>query len=361
MGSRNRFEQLSVRSRQGRRLGRLGRAGAGLLLVLGFAGALAPLVQTVTSAPAGAQTNLIQNGNFEAPALPSGTNFDTYPGGSTAITDWTVGANSVDVVGSQYLAPEDGAQSIELSAGGSVSQNVAGTTAGDTYALSWYVAGDPTCVGDPHPTKTMDVSWNGTLVADPSFNTAGDSPTSPGWAEEQVDVTATRIRHHQLRRRHGRRGPVRGNPRQRFARPDGHDGLRFVQRLQRQLRDRHLALGLLADGRAHPHAGRSGLRRRQRRHVDRPRPLVQRQRHGHAGSGGRPGVHRHRVGRRLPGTVRFHDDGQGRPVRRQRLRRLPGEHNRRRGLARGTPLVERPGRRVGERKRAVTSAPATTS
>ncbi len=173
------------------KLGRFWRAGAGLLLVLGFAGALAPLVQILTSAPASAQTNLIENGSFEEPALPSGTNITTYPGGSTGITDWTVGANSVDVVDSYYLAPEDGAQSVDLAAGGSISQTVTGTTAGDTYTLSWYVAGDPTCVGDPHPTKTMDVSWNGTLVSEPSFNTAGDTAAAPGWVEEQVNVTGT--------------------------------------------------------------------------------------------------------------------------------------------------------------------------
>ncbi len=173
--------------------GRLGRAGAVLLLVFGLASLIAPVLQAVTSAPAGAATNLIQNGSFEQPALGGPSYFQIYSGGSTAITNWTVGGNSVAVETGLYYAPEDGLQSVDLAgnAAGSLAQSLTDTSVGQSYTLSWYMAGNPTCASDPDPVKTMDVSWDGTLVSSPSFNTAGHSSTSVGWVEEQVQVTGT--------------------------------------------------------------------------------------------------------------------------------------------------------------------------
>ena len=91
--------------------------------------ALEPIVQAISNAPAGAQTNLIQNGSFEQPALGSGTNIVTYPAGSAGITDWTIGGNSVKVASPNYWAAEDGTQSVDLSgnSAGSLSQTVTGT------------------------------------------------------------------------------------------------------------------------------------------------------------------------------------------------------------------------------------------
>ncbi|HXY43302.1 MAG TPA: choice-of-anchor C family protein, partial [Acidimicrobiales bacterium] len=178
-------------------LGRLGRAAAGLLLVLGFASVLAPIVQTLTSAPASASTNLIENGSFETPLAPSCTDaydcpnegFETLTPSSQGLTDWTIGGPGIDLVNNHWEA-ENGVQSVDLAGGvggGSVSQTVT-TVTGDTYTLSWWMAGNP----DNGPAiKTMDVYWNGTLIDDPSFNTAGHTDASMGWVEEQVDFIAT--------------------------------------------------------------------------------------------------------------------------------------------------------------------------
>ena len=169
------------------RVARIGRAGAGLLLVLGLASTLEPFVQAVTSAAAGAQPNLILNGSFEQPRQTSDAALSSGSGG---LADWTIGGDSVNLDGSGYWQAEDGLQSLDLSgnAPGSVSQTVTGTTAGATYTLSWFVAGNPEC---GQAVKRMNVYWNGTLVDEPSFNTTGRTHVSMGWVEEQVNVVAT--------------------------------------------------------------------------------------------------------------------------------------------------------------------------
>ena len=109
------------------KVGRIGRAGAGLLLVLGLASTLEPIVQAVMSSAAGAQPNLILNGSFEQPRQTSDAAL--FPG-SGGLTDWTIGGGSVNLDDSGYWQAEDGLQSLDLSgnAPGSVSQTVTGTT-----------------------------------------------------------------------------------------------------------------------------------------------------------------------------------------------------------------------------------------
>ena len=183
------------------RIGRLGRAGAALLLVLGLASALAPIIQAVTSAPADAAPNLIENGSFESPAVTPcsdayncpGQGFeDLTPANNPIIPGWTIGGVGIDLNNNHWQA-EDGVQSVDLAGNGpgSVSQTVT-TVAGETYTLSWWMAGNPDDPGNGYLIKTMDVYWGGaTPVADPSFNTAGHTDASMGWVEEQVNLTAT--------------------------------------------------------------------------------------------------------------------------------------------------------------------------
>jgi choice-of-anchor C domain-containing protein len=158
--------------------------GIGALAVALTAGVI-----TVVEQPSSIATpaNLIQNGSFETPSIPSSV--VEYDAGSTAMPNWTVGGNSVDLVGDSYWAAEDGDQSLDLSgsAPGSVSQTVA-TTAGSNYTLTWWMAGNTNC---GQPIKTMDVYWDGALVDSPTFNDTGDSATSMGWVQLQLDVQAT--------------------------------------------------------------------------------------------------------------------------------------------------------------------------
>ena len=142
--------------------------------------------------------NLLVNGSFESPAItPCSPAYNCVPGfeeftptPGTPIPGWLIGGNSVDLTNDHWQA-EDGSQSLDLagSAPGSVAQTVT-TVVGETYTLSWWMAGNPD--GPPADVeKTMAVDWDGTQVAEPSFNITGDTDASMGWVEGQVNVTAT--------------------------------------------------------------------------------------------------------------------------------------------------------------------------
>jgi choice-of-anchor C domain-containing protein len=134
------------------------------------------------AAPVG---GLVANGSFESPGDVGG--FAEYGDGSTAMPGWTV-TGSVDQIGS-YWSPQDGAQSLDLAgaSSGTITQTVA-TTAGTTYVLRWYQAGNPVC---GQPVKTLTVGWNGTAVANTTFDTTGHDGTSMGWTRHEVQVTAS--------------------------------------------------------------------------------------------------------------------------------------------------------------------------
>jgi choice-of-anchor C domain-containing protein len=156
-----------------------------LSAVVSAAGIAAVPMSAASADPA----NVIVNGSFESPSIWQTNQLVEYEAGSTAIPGWSIGGNSIDLVGENYWQAEDGDQSIDLSgsAPGSVSQTVA-TTPGQNYTLTWYMAGNTNC---GQAIKTMDVSWNGTLVDAPTFNDSGDSNGSMGWEQMQLNVTAT--------------------------------------------------------------------------------------------------------------------------------------------------------------------------
>jgi choice-of-anchor C domain-containing protein len=159
------------------------RVAAALLL----AAAALTVIPAVTGARA-ADANLIVNGSFEDPSVWQTSAVTEYAAGATDMPGWTVGGNGVDLVGETYWNAEDGDQSLDLSgtAPGSVTQAVT-TTPGANYTLTWYMAGNTNC---GQAIKTMDVSWDGTVVDSPSFDDSGDSGTSMGWVELQLNVTA---------------------------------------------------------------------------------------------------------------------------------------------------------------------------
>jgi hypothetical protein len=86
----------------------------------------------------GAHANLVSNGGFELNDYP-GTGYKVYNAGDAGINDWTVGATSVDIVGTGY-APNSGSYALDLvgSPGpGSVSQALV-TTPSSLYTVSFY-------------------------------------------------------------------------------------------------------------------------------------------------------------------------------------------------------------------------------
>ncbi len=118
-----------------------------LLLLTGLAASL-PLAAEATPLT-------IVNGDFAIPPAPAG-GFDTYLGGSTAITGWTVLGDSVQVVNTYWQLPPGGGQSVDLdgNAPGGLSQTVA-TTPGQTYTIDFVLSGNPD--GGP-ATKQLSVS-----------------------------------------------------------------------------------------------------------------------------------------------------------------------------------------------------------
>jgi choice-of-anchor C domain-containing protein len=142
---------------------------AGAALLLGAHGAYAAPVT-------------IANGSFEAPDL-NGNSLATYgPGGS--LTDWTIGGDSIDLIGSYWKAL-DGDQSVDLNGNGvgEISQTVSNLLQGQEYTVSFYYAATPGYVP-----QTIDVSF-GTSLKSLTLNSAGTTD-SMNWTLGTISFIA---------------------------------------------------------------------------------------------------------------------------------------------------------------------------
>lgn len=184
------------------------RFRVGSVALLAMTGTLTLVGTSLGSVPAGADTNLIQNGSFETVSGASPTSYLPVPAGDTStISGWTVvtpamytpGEGSVDVVGAQYnnWGAENGQYSIDMAGTsaqpGGIYQNVA-TTPGAGYSLTFYssVNGDQT-QGINH---TMGVKV-GTAAQGTSSPSVYSTPPTPSagtplaWTLNTVNFTAT--------------------------------------------------------------------------------------------------------------------------------------------------------------------------
>jgi hypothetical protein len=139
-----------------------------------------------------ANANIILNGSFEAPIVPSG-GFTNFPPGSVALTNWGVNGptgTNVSIVSTSFsqngvsFPAEDGNQWLDLTGNGSnlteaVFQTVA-TTAGDQYQLSYWI-GNTTGGGIFGTTSTVNVTVNG--VAGFLDTNANVSPNTLNWEQ----------------------------------------------------------------------------------------------------------------------------------------------------------------------------------
>ena len=139
-----------------------------------------------------ANANIILNGSFETPPVPTG-NFTNFPVGSASLTDWSVfgpPGTAVSIVSGAFsqngvsFPAEDGNQWLDLTGDNSnstegVSQTAA-TTVGDQYQLSYWI-GNTTGGGIFGTTSTVNVSLNGT----PTFSDTNSnvSPTTLSWEQ----------------------------------------------------------------------------------------------------------------------------------------------------------------------------------
>jgi choice-of-anchor C domain-containing protein len=134
-----------------------------------------------------ARANIIVNGSLESASVNPGAGFISLPGGSTAITGWTVGGQGVDYTGTFWQA-SDGVRSVDLAAlaPGSISQTLA-TTPGTTYRIFFDLAGNP----DGPPTiKDLQVSA-AAATQSYTFDDTGATHAAMGWVTRSFDFTAT--------------------------------------------------------------------------------------------------------------------------------------------------------------------------
>jgi hypothetical protein len=146
-----------------------------------------------------AHANLITNGSFETPLIPTGgfTNFGT---GSTSITGWTVVGPQASIVSGSYTSlglrfpAEDGNQWLDLTGDLSnraegVRQTVA-TIAGTSYNLSFWVGNQVDPSGIYGSTSTVNLSING--GANLAFtNSGGSGTTTQNWREFTTSFIAS--------------------------------------------------------------------------------------------------------------------------------------------------------------------------
>ncbi len=147
-----------------------------------LAGAALALLSSVSWA---AGPNLITNGGFESSTF-TGT-FTTFAAGSSGLTGWTIGQDSVDLI-NNYWAPSSGKYSLDLSGNqdGTISQSF-GTVVGQKYVVSFDMAANPDDRTDP--VKVMQVGLSQQPLY--QFSSVGHTHSNMGWTTQSFSFVAT--------------------------------------------------------------------------------------------------------------------------------------------------------------------------
>ena len=135
--------------------------------------------------PAAANAAAFINGSFED-GVDTGPTFVTLGNGSTGITGWTVGGDSVDYIGGLWEA-SNGDRSVDLNGNGrgSLAQTF-DTVSGRTYTVTFDLAGNPDNGAD---IKLLTVTAAND-TADYTFDTTGASQADMNWAGQTFSFTA---------------------------------------------------------------------------------------------------------------------------------------------------------------------------
>ena len=136
------------------------------------------------AAPASASVELVANGGFESDTVTGSNGYTTFSSGAQGLTGWTIGLNTVDLVGS-YWDAASGSNSLDLNGNkkGEIHQSLQ-TTAGQLYQLSFDMAGN--FAGGP-AIKGMTVNVDGNYY---SFDTTGKSAGGMDWIHHVTSFTA---------------------------------------------------------------------------------------------------------------------------------------------------------------------------
>ncbi|MFS0738151.1 choice-of-anchor C family protein [Sphingomonas sp. 1P06PA] len=134
-------------------------------------------IATMALLPGVANAAAFQNGSFEDG--PDAGSFITLSAGDTSVTGWTVGAGTVDYIGSYWVA-SDGTNSFDLSGNGigSISQTF-DTIAGLTYNVTFDLAGNP--AGDPATKTLLTMATGGSTQTDTFTVTGANTLANMGW------------------------------------------------------------------------------------------------------------------------------------------------------------------------------------
>jgi choice-of-anchor C domain-containing protein len=133
------------------------------------------------------------NGSFELGSLDANSPFVTLFPGDTSIQDWSiVGANSVDYIGSFWVA-SDGARSIDMSGlGPGTIEQTFDTTPGATYKVTFDLAGNSggNATAPDQSVKSLQASIDSVNRALFSFDTTGRTNDDMGWVTMDFTFTA---------------------------------------------------------------------------------------------------------------------------------------------------------------------------
>ena len=156
--------------------------------------AVSVLASFVLSDPAGA--NLISNGSFENPVLPTGVDYEYVSGGSSSITGWQTvhtGVERFDPALNSAGTAQDGLLLLDLNTdfgiGGGIEQEIP-TTVGATYLISFYQG---TWVNPGSASESRDgVAHITASAGDASelFTYENQAPTI-AWMAQSLSFTAT--------------------------------------------------------------------------------------------------------------------------------------------------------------------------
>lgn len=132
-----------------------------------LAKALVVALMLCAGSAAQANTNLIQNGDFESTAFAPFAGYRVANAGSSAISNWTIGGASVDVINGAYGAITGNSIDMLGTPGpGSLSQNFA-TIAGHRYLVSFDLSSN----GVSGDSKALTVN----VGAAPAYNYTGNA------------------------------------------------------------------------------------------------------------------------------------------------------------------------------------------
>lgn len=128
------------------------------------------------------------NGSFENGTNPPPSGFQTLPGGSTNIMNWTTTGGGIDWI-NNYWQPSNGNYSLDLSGGsaGGIQQTF-DTVVGTIYNVSFDLAGNPD--GGPI-VKSVNVLATGGVTSNYTFDTTGQSRPNMGWVNNNYSFTAS--------------------------------------------------------------------------------------------------------------------------------------------------------------------------